>query len=46
MLDMPVMDNRTWIYVWLSALATSAVLAAAAALIGVIMWRIAYRRQA
>lgn len=45
MLDMPVMDNRTWIYVWLSALATSAILAAAAALIGVIMWRIAYRRQ-
>ena len=45
MLDMPVMDNRTWLYVWLSALATSAVLAVAAALIGVIMWRIAYRRQ-
>jgi hypothetical protein len=45
MLDMPVMDNRTWLYIWLSALATSAVLAAAAALIGVIMWRIAYRRQ-
>ena len=45
MFDMPVMDNRTWIYVWLSALATSAVLAVMAALIGVVMWRIAYRRQ-
>ena len=45
MLDMPIMDNRTWLYVWLSALATSAVLAVAAALIGLIMWRIAYRRQ-
>ncbi|MEZ0243246.1 MAG: hypothetical protein ACAH11_07715 [Sphingomonas sp.] len=44
MLEMPVMDNRTWLYVWLSALATSVVLAMAAALIGAIMWRIAYRR--
>lgn len=45
-LEMPVMDNLTLIYRWLSALATSAVLAALAALIGLIMWRIAYRRQA
>ncbi|MCW3846163.1 hypothetical protein OF829_02860 [Sphingomonas sp. LB-2] len=43
--QVPIMDNRTWLYVWLSALAVSAVLAVAAALIGVIMWRIAYRRQ-
>lgn len=45
MFEMPVMDNRTWLYVWLSALASSAILAVAAALIAVIMWRIAYRRQ-
>lgn len=45
MLEMPVMDNRTWLYVWLSALASSAILAAAAALIAVVMWRIAYRKQ-
>jgi hypothetical protein len=42
--DMPVMDQRTWLFRWLSALASSAVLAALAALIGAVMWRIAYRR--
>ena len=45
MFEMPVMDNRTWLYVWLSAAATSAIMAMAAALIAVIMWRIAYRKQ-
>lgn len=43
--EMPPMDSRTWIYRLLSAAASSAVLAAIAALIGVVMWRIAYRRQ-
>lgn len=43
--DMPPMDNRAWLYRWLSALASSAILALFAALIGVVMWRIAYRRQ-
>lgn len=43
--DMPPMDNRAWLYRWLSALASSAILAFFAALIGVVMWRIAYRRQ-
>ncbi len=45
LLEMPPMDNRTWLYRWLSAAATSAVLALVAALIGALMWRIAYRRQ-
>jgi hypothetical protein len=42
--DMPVMDNRTLLFRWASALLTSGVLAAIAALIAAIMWRIAYRR--
>lgn len=42
--DMPVMDNRTLIFRWASALLTSGVLAILAALIAAIMWRIAYRR--
>lgn len=41
--EMPVMDNRTWLYRAASAVASSALLAALAALIGVAMWRIAYR---
>ena len=44
--EMPPMDNRAWLYRWLSALASSAVLALLAALIGMAMWRIAYRRAA
>jgi hypothetical protein len=44
MLAMPVMDPSSWLFRWASALATSALLAAAAALIGAAMWRIAYRR--
>lgn len=45
LLDMPVIDTNTLVVKWLSAVATSAVVAVFAALIGVIMWRIAYRRQ-
>ncbi len=44
LIDMPVMDNRTLLYRWASALLTSGVLAALAAMIAAIMWRIAYRR--
>ncbi|AJP74095.1 hypothetical protein [Sphingomonas hengshuiensis] len=43
--EMPAMDERAWIFRWLSALATSGVLALIAASIGLVMWRIAYRRQ-
>jgi hypothetical protein len=43
--EMPPMDNRAWLYRWLSALLSSAVLALVAAAIGVVMWRIAYRRR-
>jgi hypothetical protein len=43
-LGMPVIDDRTWLFRWLSALATSAILALFAAAIGAAMWRIAYRR--
>jgi len=43
--EMPPMDNSAWLYRWLSAIASSAVLAAFAALIAVAMWRIAYRRE-
>ncbi len=45
LLDMPPTDDRTLLYRWLSAIATSAVIAVAAAFIGLVMWRIAYRRQ-
>lgn len=44
MFAMPVMDGRTLLFRWLSALATSAILAGIAAAIGAAMWRIAYRR--
>lgn len=42
--EMPPMDNGAWIYRWLSALASSAILAVIAACIGATMWRVAYRR--
>lgn len=42
--DAPPMDGRTRLFRWLSALASSAVLAGVAALIAAVMWRIAYRR--
>lgn len=44
MFEMPPMDSRTLLYRWLSALATSGVLAGFAAAIAAAMWRIAYRR--
>ena len=43
-LDPPAIDGRAWLFRWLSALASSAILAALAAAIGGLMWRIAYRR--
>lgn len=41
---MPPMDNGAWIYRWVSAIASSALLAIVAAAIGAVMWRVAYRR--
>lgn len=43
--EMPPMDNRALMLRWLSALATSGVLALFAAAIAALMWRIAYRRE-
>ena len=45
MFDGPVTDGRTAMFRWISAVATSLILALVAALIGAVMWRIAYRRQ-
>lgn len=45
LVDVPVIDSRTWMFRWASAVLTSLILAALAALIGAIMWRVAYRRQ-
>jgi hypothetical protein len=42
--EMPVTDAQTLLFRWLSAIATSLVLALVAALIGWTMWRVAYRR--
>jgi hypothetical protein len=44
LLGMPAMDNSTMVMRWIVAFATSGVVAVFAALIGVAMWRIAYRR--
>lgn len=44
MFDMPEMDGRTLLFRWLSAAASSVLLAGLAAAIAAIMWRIAYRR--
>jgi hypothetical protein len=44
LLEMPPMDARALLFRWISAVAASAVLALVAALIGAVMWRIAYRR--
>jgi MFS family permease len=43
--EMPPMDNRALLFRWVSAIASSAVLAGFAAAIGAVMWRIAYRRE-
>lgn len=42
--EMPVTDAQTLVFRWISAVATSLVLALVAALIGWTMWRVAYRR--
>ena len=44
MLYMPEIDGRTWLFRWLSAVASSVLLAGLAAGIAAVMWRIAYRR--
>ncbi|MDF7776631.1 hypothetical protein P1X14_15345 [Sphingomonas sp. AOB5] len=44
LLEMPPMDNNTLLYRWISAVLTSAVVAVVAGLIGLAMWRVAYRR--
>ena len=41
---MPVMDARTLLYRWASGFLTSLVMAAMAAGIAVVMWRVAYRK--
>lgn len=41
---MPVTDAQTLLYRWISAAATSVVLALVAAVVGWTMWRVAYRR--
>jgi hypothetical protein len=41
---MPPTDSRTLMFRWISAIATSVILAGLSALIGVVMWRVAYRR--
>ncbi|WP_294046281.1 hypothetical protein [Sphingomonas sp.] len=40
----PAMDAGTWLYRWASGIATSLVMAAMAAGVAVVMWRVAYRR--
>ena len=42
--EMPVTDSETLLFRWISAVATSLVLALVAALVGWTMWRVAYRR--
>ncbi len=41
---MPPTDAATLTYRWISAAATSVILAAVSAAIGLVMWRVAYRR--
>lgn len=41
---MPPTDARTLMFRWISAVATSVILAGVAAAIGLVMWRVAYRR--
>ncbi|HEY0624544.1 hypothetical protein [Sphingomonas sp.] len=43
LLDVPSADGRTTLFRWLSATATSALIALAAAGIALAMWRVAYR---
>ena len=44
MFAMPAMDARTLLYRWASGFLTSLVMAAMAAGIAVVMWRVAYRK--
>ncbi|MEO5492549.1 MAG: hypothetical protein ABIR08_00815 [Sphingomonas sp.] len=44
MFTMPAMDARTLLYRWASGFLTSVIMAAMAAGIAVVMWRVAYRR--
>lgn len=44
LIDAPISDTRTWLFRWVSALATSGLLAAVSAGIALAMWRTAYRR--
>ncbi len=41
---MPPTDSRTLMFRWISAIATSMILAGMSAAIGLVMWRVAYRR--
>jgi hypothetical protein len=41
---MPPTDSQTLMFRWISAAATSLILASLSALIGLVMWRVAYRR--
>ena len=41
---MPATDTQTLMFRWISAVATSLILATISALIGLVMWRVAYRR--
>ncbi|WP_404371671.1 hypothetical protein AB5I39_04430 [Sphingomonas sp. MMS24-J45] len=42
--DMPALDSQALLFRWISAAATSLILALVSALIGWTMWRMAYRR--
>ena len=42
--EMPPMDNRALLFRWISAIASSGILALFAGATAVLMWRIAYRR--
>lgn len=44
--EMPPTDARSLLFRWLSGIATSLILAAISAGIGLTMWRVAYRRRA
>lgn len=44
LVDAPLSDAATTLFRWASAVATSLILALAAALIGLVMWRVAYYR--
>lgn len=45
LIDMPAIDGHTWMYRWISAIATSLLLAVLAGGMGLLMWRVAYRER-